>query len=84
VQSKFKLASGIELADVAVLAAYEDDGGNPKPRPFEHYYYARKYGLVAWEGTLGQSVLVREFTPGSQPDNKRESLPWLAQLSAGV
>jgi len=84
VHSKFKLTSGIELADVAVLAAYEDDGGKPKSRPFEHYYYAKKYGLVAWEGAPGRSVLVREFTPGSQPDNKRESLPWLAKLSAGV
>ncbi len=84
VHSKFRLSSGIELADVAVLATFEDDGGKPKAQPLEHYYYAKKYGLVGREGPLGRSALVREFTPGSQPDNQRETLPWLDQLSAGV
>ncbi len=46
VHSKLKLASGIELANVAVLAAMEDVGGKPKSTPFERYYYAQKHGLV--------------------------------------
>ncbi|MBI5960232.1 MAG: peptidoglycan DD-metalloendopeptidase family protein [Chloroflexi bacterium] len=77
VHSRFKLSSGIELSDVAVLAAYEDASGKAKDKPFERYYYAQKYGLVAWEGDIGHSVLVQEFAPGSQPDNKRELIGWL-------
>jgi hypothetical protein len=77
VHREFTLSSGIDLADVAILAAYEDANGKPKDQPFERYYYAQKYGLVAWEGSLGQSVMVREFPPGSQPDNQREVLAWL-------
>jgi hypothetical protein len=76
VHREFTLSSGIDLADVAILAAYEDANGKPKDQPFERYYYAQKYGLVAWEGSLGQSVMVREFPPGSQPDNQREVLAW--------
>ncbi|HVO69626.1 MAG TPA: NBR1-Ig-like domain-containing protein [Aggregatilineaceae bacterium] len=71
------LSSGIQLADVAVLGAYEDANGKPKDKPFERYFYAREYGLVSWEGNLGQSVMVREFPAGSGPDNKREVLAWL-------
>jgi hypothetical protein len=77
VHSKLALSSGIELADVAVLAAYEDANGKPKDKPFERYFYAQKYGLVSWEGSLGQSVMVREFPAGSEPDNTREALAWL-------
>ncbi|MBI5959565.1 MAG: hypothetical protein HY866_12565, partial [Chloroflexi bacterium] len=56
---------------------YEDASGKAKDKPFERYYYAQKYGLVAWEGDIGHSVLVQEFAPGSQPDNKRELIGWL-------
>ena len=74
---RLKLPGGMTLADVAVLAAHEDGGGRPKAEPFERYYYARQYGLVAWSGSLGQSAIVREYAPGMQPDNVREALPWL-------
>jgi hypothetical protein len=79
IHSRLKLASGIEIANVAVLAAMEDDGGKPRSTPFERYYYAQKYGLVQWEGSLGRSTLVNEFKPGTAPDNVREVLPWLAR-----
>lgn len=79
VHSKLKLASGVELANVAVLAAMEDVGGKPKSTPFERYYYAQKHGLVQWEGSLGRSTLVNEFAPGSAPNNVREVLPWLTR-----
>jgi len=45
---RHKLKSGITLQNVAVLAAYLDEGGKPKDQPFERYFYAKKYGLVAW------------------------------------
>ncbi|MCZ7540832.1 MAG: NBR1-Ig-like domain-containing protein [Anaerolineae bacterium] len=77
VHKTFTLSSGVTLKDVAVLAAYEDAGGRPQPTPFERYYYARGYGLVAWEGAIGRSVLVHEFAPGSLPSQGREMLPWL-------
>ncbi len=79
VHSKLKLASGVELANVAVLAAMEDVGGKPKSTPFERYYYAQKHGLVQWEGSLGRSTLVNEFAPGTVPNNVREVLPWLTR-----
>jgi hypothetical protein len=79
VHSKLKLSSGIEVNNVAILAAMEDAGGKPKSTPFERYYYAQRYGLVAWEGSLGRSVLVKEYAPGSVPNNVREVLPWLTR-----
>jgi hypothetical protein len=79
IHSRLKLASGVEIANVAVLAAMEDDGGKPKSTPFERYYYAQKYGLVQWEGSLGRATLVNEFAPGTAPDNVREVLPWLTR-----
>ena len=77
VHPRLKLASGIELPDVAVLAAFEDASGNPTDQPFARYFYARHYGLVAWEGSLGQSCICAEFPAGTQPDNQREVLGWL-------
>ncbi|GEM_PF-1406046 len=74
------LSSGVELRDVAVLAAYEDVDGKPAAQPFERYTYAKGYGLVAWEGELGRSALAKEFPRGSVPDNEREPLPWLDSI----
>ncbi|RPJ02942.1 MAG: hypothetical protein EHM39_00675, partial [Chloroflexi bacterium] len=77
VHSRLKLSSGLELNNVAVLAAYEDVDGKAKTTPFERYFYAQKFGLVAWEGALGQAVLAKKYAPGTMPDNIREVLPWL-------
>jgi hypothetical protein len=79
VHRKLKLPGGFEIENVAVLAAMEDAGGKPKTTPFERYYYAQKYGLVQWEGSLGRSVIVQEFARGTVPDNQREVLPWLTR-----
>ena len=79
VHRHFEMPNGFELDDVAVLAAYEDQNGEPKEKPFEHYYYARNYGLVGWEGSLGRSSIAVEFASGSQPNNQREPLPWLTR-----
>jgi hypothetical protein len=75
--TEYTLSSGIKLADVVILAAYENASGKPKDKPLERHFYAQKYGLVSWEGRLGRSVMVREFAPGSRPDNRREVLAWL-------
>lgn len=80
VHGQHTLPNGVTLRHVAVLAAYEDEGGKPKAQPFERYYYAKGYGLVGWEGALGRSLLVEEFARGAVPDNTRERLDWLARL----
>ncbi len=76
--SRYKLKSGITIQNVAVLAAYQDEGGKPKDEPFERYYYAKKYGLVAWEGEPGCSYLTQEFAAGTHADNQREVIGWLS------
>jgi hypothetical protein len=77
VRSSHKFSSGIELKNVAVLAALEDAGGKPGTAPFERYYYAENYGLVAWQGSLGESVIEHEFALGTAPNNEREVISWL-------
>jgi hypothetical protein len=78
VYQNHKVPGGFDLADVAVLTAHSDANGQPAREPFERYYYAQKYGLVAWENAEGwQSTLAAKFIPGSPPDNEREVLPWL-------
>lgn len=80
VHRKGRFASGIELQNVAELAAYEDAGGKPKDQPFEQYFYAKTFGLVGWKGSLGQSYIAEQFAPGSMPDNQREVLGWLKDV----
>ena len=77
VHRSFTLSNGITLPDVAVLVAYEDQGGRPKATPFERYYYAKGYGLVGWEGALGRSVLAAEVSAATRGGMPREVLPWL-------
>ena len=78
VHSLLRLPSGIQLPNVAELAAYEDLGGQPKATPFERYMYAKRYGLVAWNGEgWGRAYLSFEFPPGGAPNNVREVIPWL-------
>ena len=77
VHARLRMTSGIELQQVAVLAAYEDQNGKPKVNPFERYYYAKKYGLVGWEGELGNAYLVREFLSGTVANLVREKISWL-------
>lgn len=81
IEKSHKFPSGIELEDVAVLAAYADKGGHPDDVPFERYYYARGYGLVAWEGELGTMSIIREFSPGEVPDLERESISWFSSVT---
>jgi hypothetical protein len=77
VHRSLTLPNGVTLADVAVLAAFEDDGRRPKATPFERYYYAKGYGLVGWEGGLGRSLLVQEVPPTTRVAMPRETLSWL-------
>jgi hypothetical protein len=73
----YTLPNGIVLRDVAELAGYVDVNGQPAAAPFERYFYAKKYGLVAWKGDVGQSFMVEEFAPGTQPNNVREVISCL-------
>jgi hypothetical protein len=76
VHSKFKFSSGFELANVAVLVWLPDVGGKPGTQVLERYYYAKKHGLVAFEGELGKSVITNAFKLGEAPGLEREVLPW--------
>lgn len=77
VHRSLTLSNGVTLPDVAVLVAYEDQGGQPKATPFERYYYAKGYGLVGWEGALGRSVLAAEVSAATRATMPRKVLPWL-------
>jgi hypothetical protein len=75
VHASLTLTSGITLDDVVVLAGYTEEGGRRAAAPFEHYYYARNYGLVAWRGAgIGESFLIEELAPGT-PGIRREVIP---------
>lgn len=78
---------GLVVADVAVLAAFNDAGGRPADTPFERYYYAKGFGLVMWEGIevdhIGQSFMVEIHAPGARPNNVRERIPCLERLIYG-
>ncbi|MEM8858169.1 MAG: NBR1-Ig-like domain-containing protein [Chloroflexota bacterium] len=68
---------GIRVKDVMVLTGMHADGDRPGDA-FERYYYAKKYGLVMWEGLdtghNGRSFMVEEHKPGDRPNNVREAL----------
>ncbi len=75
VHENLTLPSGITLEDVAELAAFTEPGGTRAESPFEHYFYARNYGLVAWRGVgVGESFLIEEL-PAGTPGISREVLP---------
>jgi hypothetical protein len=76
VHRKFTFWNGFELADVAILTWLPDAGGKPGTEVLERYYYAKKHGLVAFEGEQGKSVISHTFAPGEAPDLQREVLPW--------
>lgn len=78
VHPSLTLKSGLVIKNVAELAAYPERSGRPGPTPFERYFYAATYGLVAWQGQgVGESFLAQEFAPASQPNNVRELIPCL-------
>ncbi len=79
VHDSLMLDNGITLDDVVELAAYTEEQGQRAATPFERYFYARGYGLVAWRGTgVGQAQLHEELPPGSQAI-PRERLACLGQ-----
>ena len=75
---------GLVVADVAVLAAYNEVNGRPADEPFERYYYAKDFGLVMWQGIAvdhkGVSFLVQLHNPGDRADNVRERIPCLEEI----
>ena len=68
---------GLKVKDVMVLTGMHAAGDRPGAA-FERYYYAKKYGLVMWEGLdtghNGRSFMVEEHKPGDRPNNVREKL----------
>lgn len=66
---EYTLASGIVVDYVVVL----DWLLHPDGPPAERYYYARDYGLVAWQNSHGDFSYVSEVhAPGARKDNTRE------------
>ncbi|MBK8022459.1 MAG: SH3 domain-containing protein [Chloroflexi bacterium] len=82
VHDKLKFAGGIQLPAVAELHGFLDNGGKPAATAFEKYYYAKTYGLVAWEdpNSTWKSWIAQVFTPEIMPQRVREPLPWLASI----
>ncbi|MBL8132537.1 MAG: hypothetical protein JNL42_11825 [Anaerolineae bacterium] len=82
VHDRFKFASGIELPNVAELHGYVDNGGKPTAAAFEKYWYAKAYGLVAWEdpNSTWKSWIAQVFTPETMTQRVREQLAWLSAI----
>ena len=73
------LGNGRTLRDVVELVAYTEEQGRRADAPFEHYFYARDYGLVAWRGAgVGESYLHEEL-PAGTPSIARERIPCLGR-----
>lgn len=70
----YTLGSGITIREVIVL----DWLLSPDGQPAERYFYARDFGLVAWQNSHGDFSYVSEIhPPGSRPDNVREVIACL-------
>ncbi len=82
VYSQLTFQSGIQLQDVVELHALLDNGGKPAASPWEKYFYARGFGLVAFQDMLGgfTSWIAQKFTPEIMPQRVRESIGWLVPL----
>ena len=65
--------SGIRLNDVIEIGRLFSPNGEPA----ERYFYARGFGLVGWEGSIGSSWISEIHEPGTRPDNEREVIPCL-------
>jgi len=65
--------SGIRLNDVVEIGRLLSPNGEPA----ERYFYARGFGLVGWEGSIGTSWISEIHEPGARPDNEREVIPCL-------
>ena len=73
------MSNGRTLQDVVELVAHTEQQGRPADMPFEHYFYARSYGLVAWRGAgVGESFLHEELPAGTQ-GIARETIPCLGR-----
>ena len=82
IYSQLTFQSGIQLQDVVELHALLDNGGKPASSPWEKYFYARGFGLVAFQDMLGgfTSWIAQKFTPEIMPQRVREQISWLVPL----
>ena len=82
IYSQLTFQSGIQLQDVVELHAILDNGGKPASSPWEKYFYARGFGLVAFQDMLGgfTSWIAQKFTPEIMPQRVREQIKWLVPL----
>ncbi len=82
IYTQLTFQSGIQLQDVAELHAMLDDGGKPAAATWEKYFYARGFGLVAFQDMIGgfQSYIAQKFTPATMPQRVREVISWLTPL----
>lgn len=82
IYSQLTFQSGIQLQNVAELHSYFDDGGKPQPNTWEKYFYAKGFGLVAFQDMFGtfSSWIAQKFTPDTMPQRVREPIPWLPPI----
>ncbi len=79
---QLKFTTNLTLSNVVELQAFVDNGGAPAASPWEKYFYAKGYGLVAFDDMYGgfRSWIAQTFTPAIMPQRVREVLPWLKPL----
>src|SRR5690606_371872 len=79
---QLQFTTTLSIPDVAELHAFVDDGGKPAGTPWEKYFYAKGYGLVAFEDMYGgfRSWIAQTFTPAVMPPRVREVLSWLGAI----
>ena len=55
---------------------------NRRASPWEKYFYAKGFGLVAFQDMYGgfHSWIAQKFTPETMPQRVRETIPWLVPL----
>ncbi len=82
IYDQLKFTTTLTIPDVAELQAFVDNGGTPASSPWEKYFYAKGYGLVAFDDMYGgfRSWIAQTFTPAIMPQRVREVLPWLSAI----
>ncbi len=82
IHDQLKFTTTLTIPDVVELQAFVDNGGSPAASPWEKYFYARGYGLVAFDDMYGgfRSWIAQTFTPAIMPQRVREVLPWLSAI----
>lgn len=70
---RWNTPAGFAVDDVILLGWYLDDAMTQRA---ERTWYAKNYGLVGWQGSIGRSSIESVFPANEAPVLKREPLAW--------